>query len=62
LSHDHTTLPTYAYERLAAGESMAGVIIVPGRVPIGQAIDEILVANDCSEQHEWRGLVRRFPI
>lgn len=31
LSHDQATLPAYAYERMAAGEPMAGVIIVPAR-------------------------------
>jgi hypothetical protein len=62
VSHDHTTLPTYAYEYLAAEGSMGGVIIIPDDMPIGQAIEEILIANECSGQHEWRGRVRRFPI
>jgi predicted nuclease of predicted toxin-antitoxin system len=62
LSHDHTTLPDYAYEHLATCGSMGGVIVIPDDMPIRQAIQEILIADECSEQQEWRDRVYRFPI
>ena len=46
LSHDVSTVPAAAYQRVADGKLMAGVFIVPDRMPIGQAIDEILFLTD----------------
>jgi len=62
LTHDRTTMPDYAYERLASGEEMTGVFVVSDRFPIGQAIQEILLIVSCSEQSEWNGRVVRLPL
>jgi hypothetical protein len=43
LTHDRATMPDYAYERVAAAEKMAGVFILNDRLPVGEAIDEILL-------------------
>src|SRR5437016_10400269 len=42
LSHDVSTVPPAAHRRVADGKPMPGVFIVPDRMPIGQAIDELL--------------------
>ena len=38
LTHDRATMSDYAYERVAAGENMAGVFILNDRFPIGSAV------------------------
>ena len=55
-------MPEYAYERLAAGERMPGVFILHDRLPVGQAIQEILLMVECSEQVEWTGHVAHLPL
>jgi hypothetical protein len=62
LTHDRATMPDYAYERLATGEMLAGVFIVNDRLPVGQAIQEILLIVSCSEQSEWSGRVVHLPL
>jgi hypothetical protein len=42
LSHDGSTIPPAAYQRIADGQAMSGVFILPDKMPIDQAIDEIL--------------------
>src|SRR5947207_10068330 len=53
LTHDRATMSDHAYERVAAGEGVAGVFILNDRFPVGRAIEEILLTIGCSEQAEW---------
>jgi len=62
LTHDRATLPDYAYERLAVGESLPGVFILNDRYPVGDASLEILLMIACSEQPEWRDRVVHLPL
>ena len=62
LTHDRATMPGYAYQRVVAGETMMGVFVVSDRLPVGQAIEEILLMDSCSEQTEWQGLVVYLPL
>jgi hypothetical protein len=62
LTHDQATMADHAYERAAAGEVMAGAFILSDRFPIGKAIEEILLLNECSEQTEWNGRAVRVPL
>jgi predicted nuclease of predicted toxin-antitoxin system len=62
LTHDRATMPDFAYVRLVAGEPMAGIFVVNDRMPIRQAIDELLLLIDCSEQIEWKGVVLYLPL
>lgn len=61
VTHDRATLVAYAYERVAAAIPMAGALIVNDRLPVAQAIDEILLFIACSEQAEWNGRVIFLP-
>jgi predicted nuclease of predicted toxin-antitoxin system len=45
LTHDRATMPSFAYDRVAAGEPMAGVFIINDRFPVGLAINEILLIS-----------------
>ncbi|MGP1383064.1 MAG: DUF5615 family PIN-like protein [Thainema sp.] len=62
LTHDRATMPDFAYNRLVGGKAMAGMFVVNDRMPIRQAIDELLLLIDCSEQAEWQGIVLYLPL
>lgn len=57
VTHDVTTITNFAYERVRAGKSMPGVIEVDDDLPIGQAINDILLVVECSERSEWEGQI-----
>jgi hypothetical protein len=56
------TMTRYAYERVRAGNSMPGVFEVSRNVPVGLAIDEILLIAEHSLEGEWEGQVRYLPL
>ena len=62
LTHDVTTITRYAYERVKAGQSVPGVFEVSRAVPIGRAIEDILLLAECSLDGEWEGQVRYLPL
>jgi hypothetical protein len=41
---------------------MPGVFLVSGDMPIGQAIDELLIAAQCLSPDECKDIVRYFPL
>jgi len=62
LSHDVSTVPPTAYQRVRDGKPMPGVFIVPDRMPIGQAIDEMLFLSMDVEPNEWKDRVLFLPL
>lgn len=62
LTHDRATMPDFAYQRIAEGEPMPGLFNLNERLPVGQAIQEILLMIACSEQAEWNGRVIYVPL
>ncbi len=62
LTHDRATMSDHAYARAAAADTMAGVFILNDRLPIGRAIEEILLLNECTEQAEWSGRAVHVPL
>ena len=62
LTHDVSTITRYAYERVRAGQPMPGVFEIGRIVPIGQAIEDILLIAECSFDGEWEGQVRYLPL
>jgi len=62
VTHDVNTVPGFAYERLAAGGYLAGVFIVPDTMPIGEAIEELVLIIACSDASEWENRVVHLPL
>jgi hypothetical protein len=62
LTHDVSTITKYAYERVRAGQPMTGVFEVGRDVPIGRAIEDILLLTEYSFDGEWEGQVRYLPL
>jgi hypothetical protein len=62
LSHDLATLIGAAYERIARGEPVAGVIVVQQTLSIGKAIEELVLIAECSSSDDWNDLVVYVPL
>lgn len=62
LTHDVSTLTAHAFRRVENGEGMPGVFEVSRSVPVGTAIEDILLLSECSEPGEWKGQVRYLPL
>lgn len=62
LTHDRSTIPPFAYARVAAGQTMPGVFLVSDDMPIGQAIEELFVAIQCLRPEECKDRVQYFPL
>ncbi len=62
LTHDVTTMRQHADNRIAAGLPMPGVFEVSQTVPIGLAIEEILLLAEYSLANEWAGQIIFLPL
>jgi len=62
LTHDVSTVPAYAYDRVRNGRSMAGVCAVGRDVTLQVAIEDILLISACSDATELEGQVRYLPL
>lgn len=62
LTHDAATLIGFAYERVAAGLPMPGIIEVRQELPIGRVIEDLLLLIEASEEGEWEGQVLYLPL
>ena len=62
LTHDVTTMSKHAFDRVTEGLSMPGVIEVSQDVPIGEAIEELVLIAECSLENEWENQVIFLPL
>lgn len=62
LTHDERTMSRFAYERVAEGKPLPGVVVVPNQMPIGVAIEELLLAFQVSAPEDFRDRVVRLPL
>lgn len=62
LTHDVSTMRQHAYRRILAGEAMPGVFEVNADLPIGLAVEELVLIARGSLPGEWGGQVRYLPL
>ena len=62
LTHDVTTMPTYASNRLEAGLPMPGLFLIPQDRRISEVIDDLLLIAEVSLDNEWDGQIRYLPL
>ena len=62
VSHDFQTMPRHFGDFLQAGNSSPGVLVVPQRLPVGDAIDELVLIWGASDADEWRDRILRIPL
>ncbi len=62
LTQDIQTLPILAYRRVEQGLHMSGVIVVPQRMAMRQAIDDLLLIAECCSAEELQDRVLWLPL
>jgi len=62
VTHDVRTIIGFAKDCVTQHESMPGIVVVAQTLPIGQAIDDLVLLADCSREGEWEGQVIYFPL
>jgi hypothetical protein len=62
LTHDVTTMSKHTFDRVEKGLAMPGVIEVSQDVPIGEAIEDLVLIAECSLENEWHNQVLYLPL
>lgn len=62
VSHDVNTMPAATYARLAAGKTIAGLLMVQQTDPVGVIIENLLLIWSASEAEEWNNQVCFLPL
>lgn len=62
VSHDFQTMPRHFGAFLQTGASSPGVLLVPQYLPIGDAIDELVLIWHASAAEDWQNRILRIPI
>jgi hypothetical protein len=62
VSHDFQTMPRHFGDFLQARGSSPGVLLVPQYLPIGQAIEELVLIWGASDAVEWENHILRIPL
>lgn len=57
VSHDHRTMRFHAEERLKAGLTMPGLILVRQAAPLGRAIDDLVLVAETTTGENWLGKI-----
>lgn len=62
VTHDWRTMPSHAANRIAAGEPIAGLVVVSRRLSISLVIDELEIIVMCSDEADWGNTIKRLPL
>ena len=62
LTHDISTLVSFAFARVAGGLPMPGVFAARSSGPIGLTIEDLVLLAECSLHEEWEGQLRFLPL
>ena len=62
VSHDFQTMPRHFGDFLQARGSSPGVLLVPQYLPIGDAIEELVLIWAATDAEEWKDRILRIPL
>lgn len=62
LTHDVSTMTKHAFARVRSGLSIAGIIEVPQSLPVGQAIDDLMLYAMACTPDEMVNRVEYLPL
>lgn len=62
LSHDERTMPGHYFALSNRGESLQGVFIVPRRIGIGAAVENLDIIIQCSTHADWMNEYKVLPF
>ncbi|NUQ64239.1 MAG: DUF5615 family PIN-like protein [Pirellulales bacterium] len=61
VTHDRKTMPTH-FSAFIATETSAGVLVIPQKLPIAQAVEELILIWAASEAEEWINRIHSLPL
>lgn len=62
VSSDLKTMIRFAYERVAQGRMMSGLVIVKQTLAVPLVVEDLLIIMEASEIGEWVNQVRHLPL
>jgi predicted nuclease of predicted toxin-antitoxin system len=62
VTHDRTTMPNFAFQRVVSSQTMPGLLVVNDGLPARQAIDELLLIAMCAEPGDLKDRVLYLPL
>lgn len=62
LTHDLRTMERFTYDRVGRGLPMPGVLFVPQRMPVGAAVEDLLVVLVASGPTDLTDRFLRLPL
>jgi Domain of unknown function (DUF5615) len=62
LTHDRETIPRFTLDRIESGMTTPGIFLVDDLMPIGQAVDELVLVIECSDPIEFANRITYFPL
>lgn len=62
VTHDVRTMVEFAYDRVRSGQPMSGLYHIPARIPVAEAVEDLLYVATCTFPSDWENLVRHFPL
>lgn len=57
ISHDKRTLPDHLSDFMLAGRHSPGIMLISGELPIGKAIEALLLVWEASSPSDWQDIV-----
>ena len=61
VTHDRKTMPKHFADFIATAMS-AGVLIIPQKMPVTQAVEELVMIWAATEVEEWRNRIYGLPV
>jgi len=61
VTHDVRTMPAW-FQQFVEGRPCPGLILVPEKMPIRDAIEDLYTIWHVSESEEWANQMRRLPL
>lgn len=61
VSHDQTTMP-YHFADFIASKTSSGLIVIPQRLPLSSAVEDLFLIRSASEADEWINRICFLPL
>jgi predicted nuclease of predicted toxin-antitoxin system len=61
VTHDQKTMPQH-FAAFIATETSPGVLIIPQRLPVTTAVEDLLLIWSTMDEEEWRNTIRFLPL
>lgn len=61
VTHDRKTIPDH-FGKFITSQNSPGVLIVPQKLPIATAVDDLILIWSASEAEEWMNRIHALPL